>query len=235
MAELLTVTDLRAGYGAADVLHGVSLSVGHGELVVLLGANGAGKTTTLRAFAGLERPWGGSVVFDGEQVDRTRPELIVRRGLGMVPAPPGIFGELTVSENLRVGSFAREGGGALERVLAVFPILRERIGQRAGSLSGGEQRRLAIARALMAEPRLLLVDEVSMGLSPVMVSETMLLLGRVRADGVAILMAEQTIAALDVADRAYVLDKGRVVRADEGRALEDTRRELAATYLGAAS
>ena len=237
MPELLRVDDLRAGYGSAAVLHGVELSVAEAELVVLLGANGVGKTTTLSAIAGIVRPWSGRVALHGRPIDRLSTEQIIRLGLGMVPAPPGIFRELSVADNLRAGATAsrRHEGRMLDDVASTFPILRERLMQRAGSLSGGEQRMLAIARALMGEPRLLLVDEASMGLSPAMVSITFGMLDRIRERGVGILMAEQNVGAIDIADRAYVLEKGRIVRHDEGEALSGTRTALAGTYLGGAA
>jgi len=232
---LLQITDLRAGYGSAGVLHGVSFGVREGELAVLLGANGVGKTTTLNAIAGLLRPWSGSITFDGRPIDRMNAERVVRLGLGMVPGPPGIFRELSVVDNLRVGGFAvgsRTVEHHVDRVLGTFPILRERARQTAGSLSGGEQRMLAMARALMGEPRLLLVDEASMGLSPAMTSNVLRLLDEVRRDGVTILMAEQNVAALAIADRAFVMEKGVIVREDEGSALAQTRAEVARAYLG---
>jgi branched-chain amino acid transport system ATP-binding protein len=234
---MLELRDVRAGYGSAEVLHGVSVEANEGEVVVILGANGVGKTTMLRCISGLLRAWSGGIVFDGKTVDRMSAEKIVRLGLGMVPGPPGIFRDMTVTDNLRIGSFAlakgRDPEQRLERIFQTFPILNQRRTQTAGSLSGGEQRMLAIARALMSEPRLLLVDEPSMGLSPVMVSNVLRLLNEVRKEGgVTILMAEQNVGALDIADRAYVIEKGRVAREDSGAALEQTRADLARAYLG---
>jgi branched-chain amino acid transport system ATP-binding protein len=234
---MLQLRDLRAGYGSAEVLHGVSIDVDEGEVAVILGANGVGKTTMLRCVAGLLRPWSGAITFDGKTVDRMNAEKIVRLGLGMVPGPPGIFRDMTVTDNLRVGSFAlakgRSGEQRLERVLGTFPILDKRRTQTAGSLSGGEQRMLAVARALMSEPKLLLVDEPSMGLSPAMVSNVLRLLNEVRKEsGVTVFMAEQNVGALDIADRAYVIEKGRVAREDKGEALQQTRADLARAYLG---
>ena len=234
MRDLLVVEGLRAGYGSAAVLHGVDVRAGEGEVAVLLGANGVGKTTTLNAIAGLIRPWSGTVTFDGRPIDRMGAERIVRLGLGMVPGPPGIFRDLSVVDNVRVGGFAagKRGGDRLDRVMASFPVLADRSSQRAGSLSGGEQRMLAIARALMGDPKLLLVDEASMGLSPAMVSNVLRLLDEIRREDITILMAEQNVAALDIADRAFVLERGRVARTDEGAALAQTRADLARAYLG---
>ncbi len=236
MSSVLELTDVRAGYGSAEVLHGISITVDEGEVAVILGANGVGKTTMLRCVAGLLRPWSGRISFNGKVVDRMGAEKIVRLGLGMVPGPPGIFRDMTVIDNLRVGSFAlakgKKADTQLERILQAFPILNQRRTQTAGSLSGGEQRMLAIARSLMSEPTLLLVDEPSMGLSPAMVSNVLRLLNEVRKEGVTIFMAEQNVGALDIADRAYVIEKGRVAREDRGDALAQTRADLARAYLG---
>jgi branched-chain amino acid transport system ATP-binding protein len=236
LSSVLELTDVRAGYGSAEVLHGISITVDEGEVAVILGANGVGKTTMLRCVAGLLRPWSGRISFNGKVVDRMGAEKIVRLGLGMVPGPPGIFRDMTVIDNLRVGSFAlakgKKADTQLERILQAFPILNQRRTQTAGSLSGGEQRMLAIARSLMSEPTLLLVDEPSMGLSPAMVSNVLRLLNEVRKEGVTIFMAEQNVGALDIADRAYVIEKGRVAREDRGDALAQTRADLARAYLG---
>ena len=236
MSSVLELTDVRAGYGSAEVLHGVSVTVDEGEVAVILGANGVGKTTMLRCVAGLLRPWSGGIRFNGKVVDRMSAEKIVRLGVGMVPGPPGIFRDMSVIENLKVGSFAlpkgRNSDERLELILQTFPILNQRRTQTAGSLSGGEQRMLAIARSLMSEPTLLLVDEPSMGLSPAMVSNVLRLLDEVRRGGLTVLMAEQNVGALDIADRAYIIEKGRVAREDKGAALAQTRADLARAYLG---
>jgi branched-chain amino acid transport system ATP-binding protein len=235
-AVALRVADLRAGYGKMSVLHGISLQVRAGQIAVLLGANGVGKTTTLRAISGMVRPTSGTVELAGRVVDRCTPEETVRRGLGMVPGPPGVFREMTVRDNLAIGAtpIPRDAFGArLDTVLPVFPVLRDRMAQRAGSLSGGEQRMLAIARALMGAPSVLLVDEPSMGLSPAMVGNVLRLLDSVRATGVTILMAEQNVSALEIADAAFVMEKGAIARAASGSDLASLRVEAARAYLGA--
>jgi branched-chain amino acid transport system ATP-binding protein len=236
VSNVLELTDIRAGYGSAEVLHGISITVDEGEVAVILGANGVGKTTMLRCVAGLLRPWSGGIRFNGKVVDRMSAEKIVRLGVGMVPGPPGIFRDMSVIDNLRVGSFALPKGKKVDQrldlILQTFPILNQRRSQTAGSLSGGEQRMLAIARSLMSEPALLLVDEPSMGLSPAMVSNVLRLLDEVRRGGLTVLMAEQNVGALDIADRAYVIEKGRVAREDKGAALAQTRADLARAYLG---
>ncbi len=233
MSELLVVEDLRTGYGSLPVLLGVSFAVDEGEIAVLLGANGVGKTTTLETVSGLRPPWSGSIRLDGNEIGGVPAERIVARGLGTVPAPPGVFRELSVTDNLRAGAFASRASNAdIDRVLETFPVLRERRAQAAGSLSGGEQRMLAIARALVGRPRVLILDEVSMGLSPAMVKNVLRLLRDVRADGVTVLMAEQNVAALEIADRAFVMERGRIVREDRGAQLERTRAEAVRAYLG---
>jgi len=234
---LLRVTDLRTGYGSMPVLHGLSFEVVRGEMAVVLGTNGVGKTTTLRTIAGLLPKWSGSIEFEGALIEKKTPEQLVARGIGVVPGPPGVFRDLSVLDNLRVGSFAlgrdrRRAEQRLARALEAFPILAERRDQAAGSLSGGEQRMLAVARALMGEPRLLLVDEASIGLSPAMVRSTFALLDQVRADGVTVLMVEQNVAALDVATHAFVMERGRVVREAHGDEVAGMRDELARAYLG---
>lgn len=234
-ADLLHLEQLVTGYGSVPVLHGVEIAVRPGEIAVVLGANGVGKTTTIRAVAGLLPTWRGTVRLGGRDLGRLSAEQRVRLGIGTVPAAPAVFRDLSVLDNLRVGGFAarrpRRDGGVAD-VLAYFPALKDRTRQLAGSLSGGEQRMLAIARALMGEPRLLLVDEASMGLSPRMVTTVLELLHGLRSHGLAVCMVEQNVAALDVADRAYLMEQGRVVHATSGRDVHRIRDEAERVYLG---
>jgi branched-chain amino acid transport system ATP-binding protein len=221
---LLEVAGLRAFYGETTVLHGVDLALDAGDVVALLGANGAGKTTTLRAICGMVRAE-GDVVFDGERLSGRATEDIVRRGIAHVPEGRGTFLRLTVEENLRLGAMSRRAGPEIaadaERVYAIFPRLAERRAQQAGTLSGGEQQMLAIGRALMLRPRLLLLDEPSFGLAPLVVRELFAVLRRINAEtGVAILLVEQNVAlALDLARHAHLLETGRVVIAGPAREL----------------
>jgi branched-chain amino acid transport system ATP-binding protein len=230
---LLELTTVSARYGAVRALHGVSLGVGEGELVAVLGANGAGKTTTLRAISGTVRR-DGRVAFAGKRLPR-RAEAAARAGIAHVPEGRGTFMELSVWDNLRLGAYTRRGGlkEDAQRVFDFFPRLAERRDQQAGTLSGGEQQMLALGRAMMARPRLLLLDEPSLGLAPLVVREIFGVLGRMREeDGVAILVVEQNARlALRAAQRAYVLEVGRVVvegASDELRQNESVRR----SYLG---
>jgi len=218
------------------VLRGVSLRVPPGEIVALLGANGAGKTTTLRVVSGLMRPARGMVEFDGRRVDRVSAEQLVRLGIAHVPEGRQIFPDLTVRENLRLGAYTRQDGSAiaedLQRVYQHFPILDQRSGQLAGTLSGGEQQMLAIGRALMAKPRLLLMDEPSLGLAPRLVKEIFRIIEEIRASGTTVLLVEQNVhMALTVADYGYVLESGRVALADTSAALRQ-REEVQRSYLG---
>jgi branched-chain amino acid transport system ATP-binding protein len=212
---MLTVDAIDAGYGRVQVLKGVSLAVAPGELVTIVGPNGSGKTTLLRAIVGLVPLRGGAIQFMGAAVGGLATEAIVRRGLALVPEGRDLFTPLTVRENLLLGAFAvrgaarRERASDLERVLELFPALRPRLAQPAGTLSGGEQQMLAIGRALMARPRLLLLDEPSVGLAPLVIREIFRTLERLRAGGLTILLVEQNArAALRVADRAYALEPG---------------------------
>lgn len=233
-AALLHLEELVTGYGSVPVLHGVEIAVRPGEIAVVLGANGVGKTTTIRAVSGLLPTWRGRVSLGGRDLGRTSAEQRVRLGIGTVPAAPAVFRDLSVMDNLRVGALARprSRGEEVADVLDAFPVLKDRTRQLAGSLSGGEQRMLAIARALMGRPRLLLVDEASMGLSPRMVMVVLELLHGLRSRGLAVCMVEQNVAALDVADRAYLMEKGRVVHATSGRDVHRIRDEAARVYLG---
>jgi branched-chain amino acid transport system ATP-binding protein len=232
---MLEVADLDVAYGRRRALHGVSLTVAPGEIVTLLGANGSGKSTTLRAVSGLVRPTAGRIRFEGRDLARLPADAIVTAGIGHVPEGRDVFGEFTVLENLLVGAHtvpARAVPARLEAAYALFPILRERRRQRAATLSGGEQQMLAIARALMTRPRLLLLDEPSLGLAPRLVREIFGVIRRVNADGVAVLLVEQNArAALAVAARGYVLETGRVVAAGPCAELAVDAR-IRAAYLG---
>ncbi len=234
---MLEVRDLRVDYGAIKAVKGVSFDVGEGELVALLGANGAGKSSTLLAVAGAIRPTGGRVVLDGRDITGLAPEGIVRQGLAMVPETRDVFADLTVGENLRLGAFVhrRDTAGCardLEKVLEVFPMLRERMSQPAGTLSGGEQQQLVIARALMSRPKVLLLDEPSLGLAPVIVDRIFAMIERLRETGLTILLVEQNAAkALTAAERAYVMKLGEIATAGAAAAIAATA-DLHAIYLG---
>ena len=213
-SDLLVVNNLRSGYGRVEVLRGINLAVREGELVALLGSNGAGKTTFNHTVCGLVRAWTGQVVFAGEELTKLTSRKIVQSGLIQVPEGRKIFPNLSVIENLELGSFARARErrvANLDRMLTLFPRLRERSSQLAGTLSGGEQQMLAISRGLMAEPKLLILDEPSLGLSPLLVEEMFDLIKRIRAENISILLVEQNVAqALEVADKAYVLENGTI-------------------------
>jgi branched-chain amino acid transport system ATP-binding protein len=221
---LLEVADIAVSYGTAQVLHGLSLSVGAAETVTLIGANGAGKTSCLRAISGLEPLTGGSIRFDGQRIDALSPRQRLERGLVHVPEGKRLFARMTVRENLAMGAFLRSDRSAvqsdIDAMYARFPILKSRQGQRAGSLSGGEQQILAFARGLMARPKLLLVDEPTVGLSPLMVKELSAALRAIHADGVAILLVEQNAAmALRLASRGYLLETGVCIVEDATKTL----------------
>jgi branched-chain amino acid transport system ATP-binding protein len=216
MAEpLLAVTGLHTGYGATEILRGVDLAVQPGEIVAVLGSNGAGKSTLNRTISGVMRPWQGAIRFSGVPIDAARPRDIVSRGLIHVPEGRCIFPNMSVRENLDLGAYRRgrkRRRQNRERVFAIFPRLAERRRQRAGTLSGGEQQMLAIGRGLMAEPRLLILDEPSLGLSPLLVEELFALIKTINAEGIALLLVEQNVVqSLEVARRAYILDNGRFV------------------------
>jgi len=236
---MLRVEDVVVSYGAVEALHGVTLEVGEGEIVTLIGANGAGKTTTLRTVSGLLTPRSGRVTLDGATISGVPAHRIVGLGISHVPEGRRIFTALTVHENLEMGAYAVRGRALvaerLERVLALFPRLRERIAQPGGTLSGGEQQMLAIGRALMARPRVLLLDEPSLGLAPLLVQEIFREIVRInREDGTTILLVEQNAhLALSVARRGYVLETGRIVLENDAKALlEDPK--VRAAYLGIA-
>ncbi len=214
MTELLTIEQLRGGYDGVEVLRGVSLSVEEGEIVALLGSNGAGKTTLNNTLCGIVRRWSGRVHFDGHDLSKAHYRDVVKAGLIQVPEGRKVFPNLSVHENLVLGSFARGGArraSNMERMFTIFPRLKERLTQLAGTMSGGEQQMLAIARGLMAEPRLLILDEPSLGLSPLLVEEMFALIGQLNRDGLAVLLVEQNVAqSLEIAHRACVLENGEV-------------------------
>jgi branched-chain amino acid transport system ATP-binding protein len=232
---MLQAKGLHAAYGETKVLHGIDFSVRQGGVTALLGANGAGKTTTLRAICGMVKTQ-GEILLGGDRIDGNATEDVVRRGVAHVPDGRGTFLELTVEENMRLGSYTRRDRGVaadFERVFGYFPRLRERFRQQAGTLSGGEQQMLAIARALLLRPRLLLLDEPSFGLAPLIVREIFDIMGRIRADEqVSILLVEQNASlALDFAEQAYLLETGRIVIS--GPAAEIQKDEsVRRSYLG---
>lgn len=234
----LEVSDLNVYYGAIHALKGVELAVEAGEIVTLIGANGAGKSTTLRTISGLIRPRSGSISLEGSPLTRVPPDQIVRRGLCQVPEGRRIFANLSVAENLQMGAYTRrdrEIRQDMEQVLETFPRLRERIRQSAGTLSGGEQQMLAIGRALMSRPRVLLLDEPSLGLAPFLVQEIFRIIREINQRGTTVLLVEQNAhMALAVAARGYVMETGRVVLSDTGAALA-ANPEVQAAYLGAAA
>lgn len=232
---MLEVSNLVAGYGGAPVLRGVSLRVDAGEIVAVLGANGVGKTTLNRAVSGLITPSSGDIRFLGEPIVRFAPPEIVARGLIHVPEGRRIFPNMSVRENLELGSYRRARANRaanLERVFGIFPRLAERTGQYAGTLSGGEQQMLAIGRGLMAEPRLIILDEPSLGLSPLLVEEMFRLVAGIAASGLAVMLVEQNVVqSLDLASRAYVLENGSVAMSGPAAELKSDPA-LARAYLG---
>jgi branched-chain amino acid transport system ATP-binding protein len=232
---VLSCLNLTAGYGAAPVLQDLSLEVRAGEMVALLGANGAGKSTTMQAMSGLLRPVGGSIILNDERIDALPAHVIAARGLALVPEGRQMFTELSVIDNILLGAYPRSGDDVraeAETLLKRFPRLKDRINSRAGLLSGGEQQMVAIARGLMAKPKILLLDEPSLGLAPAMISELFAVLANLRDEGVTILLVDQMAAlALKVADRGYVLESGRIVRGDSAEALAHDPA-LEAAYLG---
>ena len=234
--SMLAIQSLEVSYGAVRVLRGISFAVEAGQIVALLGANGAGKTTTLRAATGSIRPWRGRVLFEGEEVTRLSAHAKARRGLVLVPEGRQLFSDMSVEENLEMGAFsprARTGyRQSLERVLALFPRLAERRGQKAGTLSGGEQQMLAIGRALMSSPRLLLLDEPSMGLAPLMVQRIFETIRKVAAEGVTVLLVEQNAKlALEASTRGYVMESGLITLTDSAPVLL-SNPQVRQAYLG---
>jgi branched-chain amino acid transport system ATP-binding protein len=233
---LLCIRQLEAYYGRIRALKQVSLDVPEGSVVALLGANGAGKTTTLRVISGLLRPTRGSVEFERRPIARLSAEQLVRAGIAHVPEGRQLFPGLTVREHLRLGAYTRRDARAisadLERVLHYFPRLAERLGQLAGTLSGGEQQMLAIGRALMTRPRLLLLDEPSLGLAPRLITEIFRIIAEIRAAGTTVLLVEQNVhMALGIADFGYLLENGRVVLSGDSATLRQ-RKEVQHAYLG---
>jgi branched-chain amino acid transport system ATP-binding protein len=234
VTTVLKVDAIRVAYGGIEALRGVSFEVEEGEIVTLLGANGAGKTTTLRAISGLLRPREGTISLDGDRIDTVPAHTMVLRGLGHVPEGRRIFPRMSVRENLMMGAYQRRDSVKedLDRVHELFPVLAERSGQDGGTLSGGEQQMLAIARALMSRPRLLLLDEPSMGLAPMIVTRIFDIIREINTQGTTILLVEQNAAqALRLANRGYVLETGEIVMSDTSAALlkDDRIREA---YLG---
>ena len=233
---ILEINDIHTYYGAIHALQGVSLTVRKGEVVTLLGANGAGKSTTLRSINGLQRPRHGTIRFEGREITHTPPHEIVRQGIAQSPEGRRLFPRMSVTENLEMGAFQRSDKSGvkedMEHVFDLFPRLRERRQQKAGTMSGGEQQMCAMGRALMARPKLLLLDEPSLGLAPIFVERIFEIVKRINEEGVSILLVEQNaLMALDHASRGYVMETGKIVLADSAAALK-TNEEVRKTYLG---
>jgi len=233
---LLEIRDLRVHYGRAEALKGISLRLEEGSIVTLIGANGAGKTTTLRTVSGLKKPSSGEVIFRDKRIDGMAAHRIVNHGIAHIPEGRMVFAQMTVLDNLKLGAHRRKDkrriAGDLERIFSYFPVLMNRAGQRAGSLSGGEQQMLATGRALMASPVLLLMDEPSMGLSPLMVGQVGKIIRSIRQDNVSIMLVEQNARmALGLANRAYILEVGSIVLEGDARALANND-SVKKAYLG---
>ena len=233
---ILEIGAIHTYYGSIQALKGISLTVNDGEIVTLLGANGAGKTTTLRSINGLNRPRQGTIHFQGRDITTTPPHEIVKRGIAQSPEGRRLFPRMSVTENLEMGAFQRsdrtEIRSDMDRVFELFPRLHERRSQKAGTMSGGEQQMCAIGRALMARPKLLLLDEPSLGLAPIFVERIFDIIRQINEQGTSILLVEQNaLMALDAADRGYVLETGHIVLADNAAALK-TNEEVRKTYLG---
>ncbi|MDR2461303.1 MAG: ABC transporter ATP-binding protein [Deltaproteobacteria bacterium] len=233
---MLELKDLKVAYGGVEALHGITLSVKEGEIVTILGANGAGKSTTLMAVSGLVPVKSGEICFQGERLDRLKSHAVVEKGITQVPEGRRLFGSMTVMENLKLGAFTRKGAIGpqyLDRVFSLFPRLEERGHQMAGTLSGGEQQMLAIGRALMSDPKLLLLDEPSLGLAPLLVKSIFETIKSINESGVTIVLVEQNArAALKLADRGYVLDVGYLVLEDSAKNLLNNP-QVKDAYLGA--
>ena len=233
---MLKVTDLTVHYGAIEALHGISFEVNEGEIISLIGSNGAGKTTTLHALSNIVKKTRGTVMFEGQDITRLAPDSIVRTGLIQVPEGRRIFQNLSVRENLELGAYLRRDKAEIrrdtEKVFELFPRLKERVKQNAGTLSGGEQQMLAMGRALMASPKLLLLDEPSMGLAPILVDEIFSIIKKISAEGTTILLVEQNAyKALSVADRAYILETGAISKSGKASDLA-ADPAVKAAYLG---
>jgi len=235
MSEVLRINDLKVNYGGIEAVRGISLHVDNGEIVTLIGANGAGKSSTLRTISGLVKPSGGSVTFDGEDITAKDPTNIVSKGLMMVPEGRRIFPNLTVLENLKMGAYLRNDDleKDIETVYGYFPRLKERSWQAGGTLSGGEQQMLAVGRALMGRPKLLMMDEPSLGLAPIVVQGIFDIIRKIHEDGTTVLLIEQNAnMALHVADRAYVIENGKISMEGTGKELLENEKVKEA-YLGA--
>ena len=233
---VLRVEDVHTFYGSIEALKGISLEVHEGEIVTLIGANGAGKSTTLRSINGLNHPRKGKIFFQGTDVTSMAPHQIVKRGISQSPEGRKLFPRMSVTENLEMGAFQRSDRGGIredmDRVFSLFPRLAERKTQKAGTMSGGEQQMLAIGRALMARPKLLLLDEPSMGLAPIFVEKIFEIVREINEQGTPILLVEQNaLMALDTADRGYVLETGKIALADDAKSLRQNE-QVRKTYLG---
>ena len=233
---MLEVRDLHVSYGKVRAVQGVSLAVNEGEIVALIGANGAGKSSTMHAVCGIERPAAGEIRFLGRHIARLPPHRIMRRGIVQVPEGRLIFGGLTIAQNLRLGAYnvpgRAKGDADIDHVLEFFPMLQDRLDERGSALSGGQAQMLALARGLMARPKLLMLDEPSLGLAPIAAQEVFALIARLRESGVTILLVEQNVRqALAIADRGYVLEGGRIILDGEAAALAE-HELLVSAYLG---
>ena len=233
--SLLEVEDLRGGYGRLPVLQGVSFAIEEGETAVLLGLNGAGKTTTVLTLAGLLKPWGGRISFNGQEVQGKKPKDLVSQGIVLSPEGRRVFPQLTVAQNLRLGAWPykrdkKRTREIIEQAVEYFPRLAERWTQMAGTLSGGEQQMLAIARGLMARPKLMLIDESSLGLSPKLTKTVFEVVKRINQDGTTVFMVEQNAGVLDIADRVFVMEKGTLIYSGAGGAMDQA--EIRRAYMG---
>ncbi|HUF18460.1 MAG TPA: ABC transporter ATP-binding protein [Thermoanaerobaculia bacterium] len=232
---MLSVKNIEVSYGTVPALHGIDLDVAQGEIVTLIGANGAGKTTTLRAISGLLRPRLGEILFRGKSITGARPHVITGMGMSHVPEGRGIFANLSVADNLELGGYLRKGKiptAEYQRIYTLFPVLEQRIRQNAGTLSGGEQQMLAISRALMSKPTVLLLDEPSLGLAPQLVRTIFRVIREINEEGTTVLLVEQNAhMALEIAHRGYVMETGRIVLTDESKNLLNSDRVKKA-YLG---